>query len=238
MESTRRPRGCLPDGHPRRLDRERRTPVDPEGSRLLDREPPVGRQRLRAHLRRVSAPRRAHGRRARAAQALHGRPRVLRALLAPLRLLGLRWNADRGPRAPGTRRRRALAVGLLDHVGHLQGGCGAEQGTRYPRCDRRVGCGDRCAPRRRPDPVRRLGVDLLRQRPDRYRHLLLRAALRPREPRRRNGTPVRLARRGHRHGEPHAPRLRTDAGEQRRLGIGSDDRRDRRVGPADGQPSS
>ncbi len=97
-----------------------------------------------------------------------------------------------------------------------------------------LGCGDRGAPRRRLDPVRGLGVDLLRQRPDRHSHLLLRAALRPREPRRRHGTPVRLAWRGHRHGEPHAPRVRADSGEQRRLGIGSDDRRDHRVGPADG----
>ena len=59
--------------------------------------------------------------------------------------------------------------------GHLPRGPGAQQGARDPRRHRGSRRGDRRAPRRDPHGLGRLGVDLLRQRPDRARRALLRA---------------------------------------------------------------
>ena len=64
-------------GDPRRLDRERRPAVDPEGPPFQAGRPAVGAERLRADLRRLPAPRRPRGRRARPPRGLHGRRRPL-----------------------------------------------------------------------------------------------------------------------------------------------------------------
>ena len=53
--------------------------------------------------------------------------------------------------------------------------------------------------------------------------MLLRPSVRPREPRGRHGTELRLARSRDRDREPDAARLRAHAGRQRRLGLGADD---------------
>ena len=156
----------------------------------------------------------------RPAAAVHGRARRFRGLLAALRALDLVGDADRVPRAPGRGRRDPLAVGVLDHDRHLRGGRGAEQGARHPRRDRRLGRRDRRSARRRPHRVRGLGVDLLRQRPDRPRRALPRAALRAREPRRGPGAHFDAAGAVAVTGEPDAARLRPDAGDDRRLGLG------------------
>ena len=115
-------------------------------------------------------------------------------------------HADRLPRPPGSSRGDPLAVGLLDHVGDVPGGRRAEQGARHPRGDRRLGGRDRRPARRRAHGVRRLGVDLLRQRADRYRALFLVPRSCARAERGRT-TALRRARGRHRDGEPHAPRL-------------------------------
>ena len=89
------------------------------------------------------------------------------AHLAPRRPFGQLGDADRHAAAPGRRRRDPLAVRLLDHLGHLPGGPGAQQGARHPGRHRGRRRGDRRLARRDPHRLRRLGVDLLRQRPDR-----------------------------------------------------------------------
>ena len=106
---------------------------------LRAREPPVGRQRLRAHLRRLPAARRPRRRPARAPQDLHGRPR---SPSPPSRSC-----ADSPPPTGMLIAARALqgaagailvALGLLDHHGHVRGGRRAQQGARHPRRHRRL----------------------------------------------------------------------------------------------------
>ena len=150
--------------------------------------------------------------------------RVSSLLCGPLAVVR---DAHRRAAAPGRRRRDPLAVGLLDHARHLRGGRRAEQGARHPRRDRRLGRRHRRAPRRRPHRVRRLGVDLLRQRPDRpaSRSSSSRASCARAGPTGWRATSTRSARVTVT-GEPHAPRLRrsrrrTDVGWT----LGPDDRR-------------
>src|SRR5262249_44719146 len=64
-------------GHPRRGDRDRRAALDRGGARLLCARTAVGRERLRAYLRRPAPARRARGRPARPPPRVHGRPRPL-----------------------------------------------------------------------------------------------------------------------------------------------------------------
>ena len=102
-------------------------------------------------------------------------------------------------------------------------GAGAEQGPRdlgrSGRLRRRRGR----AHRRDPDPVSRLGVDLLRQRPGRRARVRAGAAVRPREPCRARPSPLRRGRRGHRHRRAGAAGVRDLEGARRRLGVGADD---------------
>ena len=194
----------------------------------------MGRFGLRAHLRWLPSARRPHGRPARPAKALHGGPRPLPRDLADGGALDVVRDAHRRAASAGRRGGDPLAFRLLDHARHLRGGRRAQQGARHPRRDRRLRGRDRRAPGRRVHRVRRLAVDLLRQHPDRRGRARPRPALRAREQSGRAHQALRRPRRRHRHREPHAPRLRPDAGEPRRLGLGADDPRLQRLGDPDG----
>ena len=189
---------------------------------------------LRADLRWLPALGRARRRPLRAPHGLYGRARALPRDLAPGGVVDVLRDAHRRAAAPGRRGRDPLAVGLFDHARDVPGRRRTEQGARDPRRHRRVGRRDRRAHGRRLHAVRELGVDLLRQHPDCRDRPRPRPALRAREQGRGPGAPLRLVRRRHGDGQPHAPRLRAHAGEPGGLGLGPDDRRVRRFGRADG----
>ena len=105
---------------------------------------------------------------ARAPAGLRRRPRHLHGRLAALRPVGRRHGARPRARPPGHRRR--------GDVRHLAGAAGAgvpraraRHGVRHLGRDDRRRRRDRAARRRRAHRGLRLGVDLLRQRPDRDR---------------------------------------------------------------------
>ena len=127
---------------------------------------------------------------------------------ALLRARPVRHDADHLPPAPGRRLGRPRAVGLLDHDGHVPGGRRAQQGAGDPRRDRGRGRRHRRAPRRHPHRVRRLGVGVLDQRPDRHPHAHLRAAVRAGEPRRGHEPQLRRPGRRDGHREPAAAGVR------------------------------
>ena len=95
-------------------------------------EPPLGRERLRAHLRRLPAARRANGGPAGTPARLHRRTPPRRRGLARRRLRRHRGSADRRPRRPGPRRGDHLALGALDRHHHLPRRRRAQQGARAP----------------------------------------------------------------------------------------------------------
>src|SRR3954454_23080055 len=101
-------------GHPRRGDRERRPPVDPGRPRLLAEEPAVGRERIRADVRRAAAARRPRGRPARAAAGLRRRRLRVRARLAARGPGPERRAVGRRARPAGDRSRRDDAGRALD----------------------------------------------------------------------------------------------------------------------------
>ena len=169
-------------GRPRRLDRQRRAADDRRRARLLPGQPLLGRQRLRAHLRRLPAARRPARRPARPAAGLHGRPRPVRARLAGRRLRRERRRADRRARRPGPRRRDRLARRALDRHHHLPRRRGAQQGARRLGRGRRLRRRRRRPARRRAHRVPRLGVGALGQRADRDRRRASGAAPDRREP--------------------------------------------------------
>ena len=179
----------------------------------------MGRQRLRAHLRRLPPPGRARRRPARAALALHDRPGRLRSLLARLRPRHLVRDAHRVPGPPGNGRRHPLAVGLLHRLGHLPRGLRAEQGSGILGAIAGSGAAIGVLAEH-PHRVRRLGMDLLRQRPDRPRS----PGARPRyvqESHAGHDSPLRHRGRRHGHRQPDAPRLRPDPDDERGLGLGA-----------------
>ena len=90
--------------------------------------------------------------------------------------------ARRLPALPGRGRRDPLAVGLLDHARDVRGG--RERNKALGVLGAIAGSGAAIGVILGGDPhgVRGLGVDLLRQRPDRAARALLRPALRAREP--------------------------------------------------------
>ena len=90
----RRLRRVLHD-RPRRLDRQRRAAVDRQVAALLARQPPVGHDRLRDHLRRLPAARRPRRRPARAPPRLPGRRRRLHGRVVRLRPRLVGGRADR-----------------------------------------------------------------------------------------------------------------------------------------------
>ena len=124
---------------------------------MSDVRPPVGRQRVRADVRRVPAARRARGRPDRAQARV---PRRARRSSRPRRcscaLATERDDADPRARAPGPRRRARLAGGPLDRHDDLRGGRGADEGARRLGGDRRR--------RRRGRPRRSAGCSSRRSR--------------------------------------------------------------------------
>ena len=138
---------------------------------------------------------------------------------------------DRAARRAGTRRGDRPARGAFDRHEHVPRGRRAQQGARPLGRHRRERRDRRRDRRRTAHPLRRLGVHLLPQRPDRPR----RAAARRRASSRRAGsTPTR------RRYDPFgavtvtaraaAARLRDLEGAARRLGNRADDHAARRVG--------
>ena len=177
------PRDRLPrpvHGRARRDRRERRSPLHSARAALLRLEPPVGRQRVHAHLRRLPAARRPRGRPARSQAAVRGRgDRVQRRLAAQRPRADVR-DADRRPGAPGPRGRARLPRRALDHHDDIHRAGGAHQGARRLERDRGRRRRGRPAPRRRAHPARLVAVDLHRQRPGRDRDAGADAALHPR----------------------------------------------------------
>ena len=114
-----------------------------------------------------------------------------------LRARGLDRRAHRRSRRAGARRGPRLTGDPLDHHHHVRGRGGAEQGARDLGRDGRQRRGGRRPRGRDPDPVPRLGVDLLRQRPRRGRCAGAHAIGRPREPD-RGAERLRRRRRGRR----------------------------------------
>ena len=151
---------------PRRDDREHRAAVGAEGARLLQREPPVGRHRLRARVRQPAAARRPPRRPLRPQVDLHRRPDRLR-----------RWprRSAAPPRASAcSSRARALqgafgallapsALGAADDDVHRPRR--ARQGVRHLRRDRRRRRGARPAARRDPHRVPVLALVPVREPP-------------------------------------------------------------------------
>ena len=200
-------------------------PTIGDGARLLPGQPLLGRQRLRAHLRRLPAARRAARRPARPPPRLHGRPDPLRARLARRRASPTTEGAaDRRPRRPGPRRRDPLARRALDRHHHLPRRRRAQQGARRLGRGRRLRRRRRRPARRHPHRRPRLGVGPLGQR---ARSAIAAAALAPRliaESRSESETrALRRRRRGHRHRRPVAARLR--AGRRRPTPAGARPRR-------------
>ena len=104
---------------PRRLDRERRFSIDQARARVLRTEPAVGRERLRAHLRRIPAARRARRRPRRPPPHPCRRPHPVYARLARRRRSAQRRSAHRRPAGPGHRRRDDVPGRALDHHHNL-----------------------------------------------------------------------------------------------------------------------
>ncbi len=148
-------------------DRERGAADDRSRPRLQRDEPPVGRHRVRADVRRLPAARRSCRRPARTPSPAHGRPRDVHSRLPRLRPRADRLVPDRHARRAGPRRRDRASGSALDRDEHLPGGRRAQQGTRRLGWHRRRGRHVRADLRRTADPLHRLGDDLLPERPDR-----------------------------------------------------------------------
>ena len=131
--------------HARQHRRERGAARDPARPRHRRRRARMGRDRLRAQLRRPDAHRRQARRHARTPPHLPLRPRRLHALLAALRARRERRAADRRPRAPGRRRGLHDARHPLDHHRNVPAQ-GARRGARH--LGRRLGDGARDRPAR------------------------------------------------------------------------------------------
>ena len=129
----------------------------------------MGRDRLRPDLRRLPTSRRPRGRSARASPHPDDRPGDLHHRIARMRAGNHGHVPDHGPRSPGIRRGDRAASGLVDRHEHVPGGCRPQQGARRLGRHRRERCDRRPDRGRAVDPVRRLGVHLLPQRPDRCR---------------------------------------------------------------------
>ena len=208
----------------RRGDRQRRAPVHRHRARLLPTGPPVGGQRLRAHLRRLPAARRARRRPARPAAHVHARADRVRVRLAGGRSRADRHPAHRGPRSAGTRRGDPRPGRALDRGRDLRRGRRAQQGDGRLGCRGRQRRRRRSAPRRSAHRVARLGVGLLGERADRAGRGVPRAAPDRGEPRHESRAPLRRHRCRDRHGRPVDPRLRARGRRERGMGVHPDDR--------------
>ena len=141
----------------------------------------MDRQRLHARLRRLPAARRPRRRPARAQAAVPDRARRS----SPARRCSTVSPTSEGmligvARAAGPRRGADLARGAVDHLDDVRRGRRARQGARRLGGDRDRRLGRRPDPRRRPDAVLLVAVDLLRQRARRHRRLRALAAPRSR----------------------------------------------------------
>ena len=148
-------------------------------------EPVVGRQRLHARLRRLPAARRAPGRPARPPAHVHRRPDPLRRRFARRRSRPepTGWLiAARAVQGLGAALLSPAALSIV--TTHLRRGRRAQPGAGRVGRGRRLRRRRRRAARRHADRVGRLGVGAVRQRADRPRRGVLRAAPAAREPQR------------------------------------------------------
>ncbi|CAA9476647.1 MAG: Uncharacterized MFS-type transporter, partial [uncultured Solirubrobacteraceae bacterium] len=224
VDRARAPRARAVRRRARRLHRQRGAALDRPRPRVLAGEPPVGRQRLHARLRRLPPPRRPHGRPPRAAAPVHRRPHPLRRRLAAGRLRADGGPAHRLPRAAGPRRGAHLARRALHRHDALHRGRRAQQGARgVGRGGRRRRRGRRAA-RRRAHGVPRLGVGAVRQHAHHHRRGGHRPPPARREPLGRREPPLRRRGRGHGDRRTVAARLRAGRRQRRGLGLDPDDR--------------
>ena len=165
-DRARRHRRRPADDRARRHHRQHRAAAHPDRPRLQQRQPVLGRQRLRPRPRQPAAARRPARRPARPPPDVHHRCPALRRRV-PRRWPGRqRGHAHRLPDRPGRRRRDRLTRRPRPHHHDLPGRQGTQPRHGRVRGDVRCRCGRRPHPRRRPDRVR-LALDLLHQRADR-----------------------------------------------------------------------
>ena len=136
-------------------------------ARLLAGQSLVGGQRLHADFRRLPAARRAPRRPHGPPAHVHERPRPLHGGLAAGRSRSERCLADRRARGAGPGSRARLSRRAVAHHHDLQRRRRAQQGARGLGRSGRLRWRRGFASRRHADRVGRLGVGLLRQRPDR-----------------------------------------------------------------------
>ena len=204
-------------GH-RSDDRQHVVADDRPGSALQRDQPAMGGDRLRAHVRRLSAARRSRRGSARPPPDPDARAGRVHGGFAGVRARDRRGVPDRKPGGSGSGRGGHAARRPVDRDEHVPRGRRAQQGARdlgRARCHRR----DRRADHRRGShPVRRMAVHLLSKRPDRGGRAGARTADRPRQPARHDAPAVRRARRDLRHRRAGAARVRDLPGTPVRLG--------------------
>ncbi len=160
-------RGRVHDRHGSH-DRQHRAAHDRTKAALLANQPDVGGDRLRADLRRLSAARRMGGRPTRAPPRDHRRPcRVHRSFTRSL-AGRQRGGPDRDARRPGSRRGDVPPRRPVDNSEHVHRRRRAQQSARHLGSTRGPGRDRRARVRRHPDPVRRMAVHLLAERPGRH----------------------------------------------------------------------
>ncbi len=128
-------------------------------------------------------------------------------------------DADRLPRAAGTRRGAHLAGGALDHLDDVRRGEGARAGARRLGGDRDRRLGRRPRARRRAHAGVLVALDLLRQRPGRDLRLLRGGAARARVEGRARAQGLRPRGRCHRDRWPDVARVRARQLGAARLGL-------------------
>ena len=193
----------------------------------------MGRQRVRARLRRLPAPRRPRGRPARTQAPVPVRRRRVHDCVAPQRPRVVVGRADRLARASGARRRLHLARCARDHHDDVRGGSRAVEGARRVGGDRFRRRGGRARARRRAHAGVLVAVDLLHQRPRRDHRVRALGSPDPGVARRAGGAELRRGGGGHGDGRPDAARLRDREHAAEGMDVGVDARyRGRRVRPA------
>jgi hypothetical protein len=156
-------RQCRRRGPPRRprpVDHPGRAAEHPGRPEAVDGGAAVGRQRLRADLRRLPAARRSCRRPARQAPRLRRRAGDVRRDVAGLRPGAVVGAAGRRARAAGRRRRAHRAGRGVDHRHDVRRGPGAQSGTRRVRGERVGRVQRRAGPRRRSHRRAQLALDL------------------------------------------------------------------------------
>ena len=203
----------------RRLDRQRGAAVDRQGARLLTAEPAVGRECVRAHLRRLPAARRKARGPDGSTAGVHRRAPARRGGLARGRILGQRGAADRRARGSGPGAAIISPAALSIVTTTFQDG--AERNKALGAWGAVAGAGGAAGVLLGGNSHRgtRLGVGALGQRArgaDRRRAV---AAADRREPLRVGHPPLRRGRRGERHRRPLGAGLRDRRRDRRGLGL-------------------